>query len=112
MLDSTFLRRREIELLFMTGKKMTTLELMNKFEVGRNTIRKDIDFLSLYLPITSKSGCGGGYYLAEKYSRFQNSLTREQLKCLKMLKEVCPEEEIEVLESIIQEFGPYNPKKS
>lgn len=112
MLDSTFQRRREIELLFMSGKKWTALELMHRFGVGKNTIRKDIDFLSLYLPIISKSGCGGGYYLAEKYNRFQNSLTSDQLKCLKMLEKICPEEEIEVLESIIQEFGPYGPKKS
>lgn len=112
MSGNAFSRRREMELIFMSGKKVTTQELMYKFEVGRNTIRKDIDFLSLYLPITSKQGYGGGYYLAERYSRFQNSLTKEQLECLKVLQEICPEEEIEVLESIIQEFGPYSPEKS
>lgn len=112
MLDSTFLRRREIELILMSGKRVTTNELMQKFDVGRNTIRKDVDFLSLYLPIVSKQGYGGGYYLAERYSRFQNSLTKDQLECLKMLRDICPEENITVLESIIQEFGPYSPDKS
>lgn len=46
----------------MSGKKVTTQELMHKFEVGRNTIRNDIDFLSPYLPIISKQGYGGGYF--------------------------------------------------
>lgn len=54
MLGNAFSRRREIELILMSGKKVTTQELMHKFEVGRNTIRNDIDFLSPYLPIISK----------------------------------------------------------
>lgn len=62
MLGNAFSRRREIELILMSGKKVTTQELMHKFEVGRNTIRNDIDFLSPYLPIISKQGYGGGYF--------------------------------------------------
>lgn len=108
MSDSAFLRRRKIEFILMSGKKVTTSQLMRKFDVGRNTIRQDMDYLSSYLPIISKQGYNGGYYLAEGCSKYHDLLTKKQLKCLYILRELCPQEITEDLESIIEDFGPCN----
>ena len=111
MIDSAFQRRRKIEHILMTGKKVTTPQLMQKFGVGRNTIRQDIDFLCLSLPIIAKQGYNGGYCLAEGCSRYHDLLSQKQLQCLYILRESCPEEIVEDLESIIEEFGPCNLEK-
>lgn len=106
MSDSAFQRRREIERILFSRRKVTTPELMREFGVGRNTIRKNMDHLSLYLPIVSKQGYDGGYCLAEGYNRYKNLLAKKQLECLYILRKVCPDEIAEDLESIIREFGP------
>lgn len=111
MSDSAFQRRRKIEMILMSGKKVTTPQLMQKFGVGRNTIRQDMDFLSLSLPIISKQGYNGGYYLADGCSRYHDLLSDKQLECLYILRELCPEEIAGDLESIIEEFGPCNLQK-
>lgn len=111
MSDSAFQRRRKIEIILMSGRKVTTPQLMQKFDVGRNTIRQDMDFLSLSLPIISKQGYNGGYYLADGCSKYHDLLTEKQLKCLYILREFCPEEIVGDLESIIEEFGPCNVQK-
>lgn len=112
MSDSAYLRRRRIEYILMSGKRVTIPQLMRKFDVGRNTIRKDMDYLSMMIPIESKQGYNGGYYLAEGCSKRHDLLTEKELNCLYILRESCPEEMREVLDKIIEDFGPCDVRKN
>ena len=54
MLDHTFQRRREIERMLLSGKKLTVSELMRRYGVGRKAIRRDFEVIGEELPIVSK----------------------------------------------------------
>jgi predicted DNA-binding transcriptional regulator YafY len=41
MLDHAFRRRREIERMLLSGKKLTVAELMGRYCVGRKSISRD-----------------------------------------------------------------------
>lgn len=108
MLDNAFQRRREIERMLLAGKKLTVPALMMKYGVSRTTIRRDFEIINDELPVVVKQGYNGGFFLMEGVGKFQNSLTLEQLECLKELVPICSEEQGEILRSIIREFGPYS----
>lgn len=63
MTDNAFQRRREIERMLLSGKKLTTSELMKMYGVGRKAIRRDFDIIDEGLPIVTRQGYGGGYCL-------------------------------------------------
>lgn len=93
--------------MLLSGKKLTIPKLMRMYGVSRNAIRRDLDILSVDLPLVSKQGYGGGYYLMEGPRPYQNTLSKEQLKCLEEIAPNCTEEQKEVIYSLIYEFGPY-----
>ncbi len=107
MLDNAFQRRREIERMLLSGKKLTVPELMRMYGVGKKAIRRDFEIINEELPLMSRQGYGGGFYLMKGPGKFQNSMTQEQLKCLKEVKEICSESQREIIQLIINEFGPY-----
>lgn len=107
MLDNAYLRRREIERMLLSGKKLTIPSLMKIYGVSKRAIQRDFEILSEELPLVAKPGYGGGYYLMEGHGLFQNSLTQEQLKCLEEITLICSKEQIKIVRSIIREFGPY-----
>ena len=76
MKDNTFQRRREIEYMLLSGKKLTTTELMKIYHVGRKAIRRDFDIIGEELPVVTRQGYDGGYYLAGGVSQHQNSRSR------------------------------------
>ncbi len=107
MPDNAYQRRREIERMLLSGKKLTIPYLMRIYGVSRNAIRKDLDTLSICLPVMSRQGYGGGYYLMEGFMPYQNVLSKEQIKCLEELAFTCSKEHKKVLYSMLYEFGPY-----
>lgn len=107
MLDNAYQRRREIERMLLSGKKLTLAELARRYGVSTTAIRRDFDLINAELPLVSKRGNGGGYYLLRGPTPYQNTLSLEQLKCLKELIVSCSIEQKEVILSIMHEFGPY-----
>jgi len=93
--------------MLLSGKKLTIPNLMHTYGVSRNAIRKDLDTLCMSLPVMSRQGYGGGYYLMEGFMPHQNALSKEQIKCLEELALICTEEHKKIIESILHEFGPY-----
>lgn len=59
MLDHAFRRRREIERMLLSGKKLTVAELMGRYCVGRKSISRDFEVIGKELPIVSKQGYNG-----------------------------------------------------
>ena len=54
MLDHAFRRRREIERMLLSGKKLTIAELMGRFCVGRKSISRDFEVIGEELPVVSR----------------------------------------------------------
>ena len=65
MLDHAFRRRREIERMLLSGKKLTVAELMGRYRVGRKSISRDFEVIGEELPVVSKQGFNGGYFLMD-----------------------------------------------
>ena len=107
MKDNAFQRRRDIECMLLSGKKLTTSEMMAMYGVGRKAIRRDFDLLGEELPIVTRQGYDGGYFLADGVGQHQNTLPQEQLECLEKIAVTCDSEYREAIRSIIHEFGPY-----
>ena len=107
MVDHAFQRRREIERMLLSGKKLTVAELMGRYCVGRKSISRDFEIIGEELPVVSKQGYNGGYFLMNGVGKHQNSLSHEQLECLEKLAVICTEKDRETVLSIIHEFGPY-----
>ena len=45
MTDNAFQRRRDIERMLLSGKKLTTSEMMKMYDVGMKAIRRDFDII-------------------------------------------------------------------
>lgn len=107
MSDHAFRRRREIERMLLAGKKLTVSGLMDRYCVGRKSISRDFEVIGEELPVISKKGYNGGYFLMDGVGKNQNTLSQEQLECLKKVAVLCTAEDRKTILSIIQEFGPY-----
>ena len=107
MLDHAFQRRREIERMLLSGKRLTVPKLMAMYSVGKNAIRRDFEVIGEELPVIAKQGYNGGYFLMDGAGKHQNSLSHEQLECLEKLAVGCTGKDRETVLSIIHEFGPY-----
>lgn len=111
MLDNAFQRRKEIERMLLSGRKLTVPEMMEKFGVGRDAVRRDFDIINEELPLIVKQGYQGGYSLMDGPGRHQNILSEEQLECLREIMLVCTEKQKEIIQLMIWELGPYVWKK-
>ena len=80
---------------------------MKIYHVGRKAIRRDFDIIGEELPVVTRQGYDGGYYLAGGVSQHQNSLAQEQLECLEKVAVTCGSDDRKIVLSIIHEFGPY-----
>ena len=107
VLDHAFQRRREIERMLLSGKKLTVSELMGRYCVGRKSISRDFEVIGEELPVISKKGYNGGYFLMDGVGKNQNTLSHEQLECLEKLAVGCTGKDRETVLSIIHEFGLY-----
>ena len=63
MLDHAFRRRKEIERMMLSGKRLIVAELMRRYCVGRKSISRDFKVIGEELPVISKQGYNGGYFL-------------------------------------------------
>ena len=63
MKDNAFQRRRDIERMLLSGKKLTTSEMMKMYGVGRKAIRRDFDIIGEELPVITKQGYDGAISL-------------------------------------------------
>ena len=102
----TALERRDKIIEILCEKRTVTLNyLSDEFKVAKSTIQNDILELSLSYPIFSKSGIGGGIYIAKGYYRDKDYLSSKQKETLESLLGEIDEERRNVLESILEKFA-------
>lgn len=106
MLDKFCVAERRIRILnFLMLQKQTTIrELKEEFQVSKNTIVRDIEFISCIAPIYTKQGNGGGIYILPEYRSYKNYLTDAEEDFLYSLMQNVSNEEKRILCGIITKF--------
>lgn len=106
MLDKFCVAERRIRILnFLMLQKQTTIrELKEEFQVSKNTIVRDIEFISCIAPIYTKQGNGGGIYILPEYRSYKNYLTDDEENFLYSLISKISNEDKRILCGIITKF--------
>lgn len=106
-----FCRRTEILQTIYARRRETYETLAFEFNVDISTIGRDVRYLARYYPIRIIQGRGGGVELMEGSHRTNNLFTSEQIRVLRELEKTANVHQREILEQLIDEFGPYVAKK-
>lgn len=98
-------RRQEILEILSDRRSEKICNLMSEFHVSRNTIKNDIEILSLSAPIYSVSGNGGGIRVADGWYSNRRYLKPAQEELLNRLKSGLQSEDLQMMESILAAFA-------
>ena len=102
----TFERRIEMLFLLSKCKKTTVTELSFYFKVSKDTIFRDITFLSRYAPIYTKQGMYGGIYVVEDYiDNLKLHLSVDEENLLNRLAENSNDKDATLLRNIINKYS-------
>lgn len=107
---TTYERRESIKLYLLRERSTTAMRLAFMFDVSRQTIMNDIVFLSRRLPITTKTGGGGGIFLDVKFETPKEYLTFEEEQLLIDLSEFVSGKDKQMLLNVIRKFSAQNGK--
>lgn len=88
--------------------------LANEFNVSYRTIRRDIEILSLHIPIYTQRGKFGGIYLLDDYHPNNTYMRKTEINLLQKivnmdsLKNILSKDEAKICISIINKYSkPY-----
>ena len=106
MLDKLCVSERRTRILNFLAlrKEITISELKEEFRVSRNTIVRDIEFISCIAPIYTKQGKGGGIYILPEFRSYKNYLTDTEENFLYEMMLKVSNEEKRILCGIITKF--------
>lgn len=97
-------RRESIKSLLINKRSTTTQMLAYLFDVDKQTIRRDIAFLSSRMPIITKAGNGGGIFLEMDFETPKQYLSTEEENLLLKLSETLSKREKLIIHNIINKF--------
>ena len=82
------------------------MELAYYFGVSKNTVVRDIDFISRYAPIYTKQGMFGGIFVFDKYQKnLLLPLSDDEENLLKKLSANLDDRELHLLNTIICKYS-------
>lgn len=103
---TAFERRIEMLFLLLNCKKTTVTELSYYFDVSRDTVFRDIVFLSRYAPIYTKQGMFGGVFVIDGHNRnLLLPLSDDEKRLLKKLSSNLNETELHYLNNILYKYS-------
>lgn len=103
---TTFERRIEMLFLLISCRKTTITELMSYFDVSRDSIFRDLSFLSRYAPIYTKPGMFGGVFLMEGYKKnILLPLSDDEKLLLEKLSNNLTEMDLYLMKNIINKYS-------
>ena len=79
---TTYERKESIKTFLIKERATTTSYLAALFGVSRETIMRDITFISYRIPILTKMGKYGGIFLDSDFENHKEYLTTEEFKLL------------------------------
>lgn len=98
-------RRESIKSLLIKKRFTTIKKLAYLFEVDKQTIRRDIAFLSSRLPITTKAGIDGGIFLDMDFETPKEYLSTEEVNLLLGLSETLCQKDKLIIYNIVNKFS-------
>lgn len=98
-------RRESIKSLLINKRSTTTQMLAYLFDVDKQTIRRDIAFLSSRMPIITKAGNGGGIFLEMNFETPKQYLSTEEENLLLKLSETISKRDKLIIHNIINKFA-------
>ena len=106
MIDKLCVAERRMRILnfLMLQKQVTIRELKDEFQVSKNTIVRDVEFISRIAPIYTKQGNGGGIYVLPECRSYKNYLTDTEENFLYEMMLKVSNEEKRILCGIITKF--------
>lgn len=104
-----------IVVMLLNRDKISAVELSEKFEVSIRTIYRDIDAINMAgIPIASKQGNNGGFYILENYKINHQFLTLEDMisivEALKNINGVLNNKNVEIAMEKMKNIIPSNKK--
>lgn len=107
-------RRYEIVKILCKRRYDTVSNLANEFNVSYRTIRRDIEVLSLHIPIYTQRGKFGGIFLLDNYFHNNTYMTDTEIAILQKIvnlnsfENILSKDEVEICRSIINKYAkPY-----
>ena len=102
---TTYERRESIRLLLVRRKYAKVKDLVNEYGVTKQTILKDIVFLSSRIPITTKTGKCGGIFLKEEFESPREYLSVDEENLLLYISKSLNKKEQVMIHNIINKFS-------
>ena len=100
------LERREELISIMIMERYSTVPILSaRLQVCDNTIRNDLHALTVFLPLQTKSGRGGGVLLPENYHPHFGSFTTVQCDLIERLMKYTSSQDTLLLCQILAEYG-------
>ena len=97
-------RRESIKVLLMKERFATAMKMAYLFDVDKQTIRRDIAFLSRRMPIITKAGNGGGIFLEMDFETPKQYLSTEEENLLLKLSKTLSKRDKLIIHNIINKF--------
>lgn len=97
-------RRIQVLDILLAKRKTTTSALANEFHVSRFAVMRDIRVLSIFHPIFTVTGPGGGVYIADGYRLGMKYLTDIQTDLLERLSETLCGDDLATMQGILKTF--------
>lgn len=102
----TFERRMEMLFLILNIKETTIPTLQRYFSVSENTICRDLEALSRYAPIYTRSGKYGGVFLLKGYkSDLKLHLSTDEKELLEQLVKTSNAADARLLQNILHKYA-------
>ena len=98
-------RRMELIELLCVQRRATIGNLAFEFGVSKDTIKRDLQMLSLTYPIITVQGNGGGVHIMEGFNLHKKYLTDKQSKYLEELALTSTGENKTIALSILKDFS-------
>ena len=98
-------RRIKIIEFLVSNKETNRKELASLFGVSVETIRRDLNDLTLFAPIFTKPGNNGGVYILPDYQFNQHYLTDEEESCLNEIKVYANDAQLRYINGILAKFN-------
>ncbi len=103
---TAFERRMETLFLLTNCRKTTVTKLAYYFSVSKDTVFRDIEFLSRYAPIYTKQGMFGGVFLIEEFRRnLLLPLSDDEENLLKKLSSTLDDSEVHLIRNILFKYS-------
>lgn len=104
-----------IVIMLLNRKKISALELAEKFEVSVRTIYRDMEAINMSgIPVVSKQGSDGGFYILDNYKINHQFLTFEDMisivEALKNINGVLDNKNVEIAMEKVKNIIPCNKK--